>query len=57
MKRHIFPPGQEPTVFTADLCAEVGHDKCPGVSKLKDTGETVMCICWCHRKEMGRSPA
>jgi hypothetical protein len=29
--RHVFAPGEEPTVYTADICAEVGHDHCKGI--------------------------
>jgi hypothetical protein len=48
--RHVFPPGEEPTVLTADICAEVGHDNCTGMDKTIEgyEGETVFCSCWCH---------
>jgi hypothetical protein len=26
MVRHRFAPGEEPTVYTVDICAEVGHE-------------------------------
>ena len=28
--RHRFAPGKETTVYTADICAEVGHEHCTG---------------------------
>jgi hypothetical protein len=31
MLRYEFPPGEEPTVYTAHLCAEVGHEHCEGI--------------------------
>lgn len=31
MERHEFPPGEEPTVYTSDLCEIFGGcEKCPG---------------------------
>jgi hypothetical protein len=30
MERHEFEPGEEPTVYTADICAEIGHALCRG---------------------------
>jgi hypothetical protein len=27
MLRYEFPPGEEPTVYTTDVCAEVGHER------------------------------
>ena len=29
--RHEFAPGEEPTVYTADICANVGHERCKGI--------------------------
>jgi hypothetical protein len=28
---YAFVPGEEPTVYTADICAEVGHERCKGI--------------------------
>ena len=49
--RYRFPPGEEPTVYTADICAEVGHEHCTGIDRTIEgyEGEAVFCICWCHR--------
>jgi hypothetical protein len=46
--RQVFPPGEEPQILTADLCAEYDHDRCPG--HITQNGEPVFCVCWCHRK-------
>jgi hypothetical protein len=53
--RHKFAPGEEPTVYTADLCAEVGHDHCEGIDRTVEgyEGEPVFCICLCHRVSEG----
>ena len=50
MVRHEFAPG-EPTVYTGDICAEVGHERCKGIETTIEgyEGEMVFCICWCHR--------
>jgi hypothetical protein len=55
--RHVFPAGEEPTVLTADICAEVGHDNCKGMDKTIEgyEGETVFCSCWCHTDTPGNS--
>jgi hypothetical protein len=34
VERYVFPPGEEPTVYTADLCAEVGHEHCEGITEM-----------------------
>jgi hypothetical protein len=49
--RHEFAPGEEPTVYTTDLCAEVGHEHCKGIETTIEgyEGKMVFCICWCHR--------
>jgi hypothetical protein len=49
--RHRFPPGEEPTVYTWDLCAEVGHEHCKGIDRTIEgyEGEAVFCTCLCHR--------
>jgi hypothetical protein len=49
--RREFPPGEEPTVYTADLCAEVGNEHCEGIDRTLEgyEGEPVFCICLCHR--------
>ena len=51
MIRHEFAPGEEPTVYTTDICAEVGHEHCKGIDRTIEgyEGEAVFCICWCHR--------
>jgi hypothetical protein len=51
MVRHEFAPGEEPTVDTADICAEVGHEGCEGIDRAVEgyEGEPVFCICLCHR--------
>jgi hypothetical protein len=57
MEWTTFPPGEEPTVYTADLCQMYAaqnvnnhHAVCKGVDKLEGTEDTVFCICWCHKK-------
>lgn len=49
--RYTFPPGEEPQVYTADLCADVGHEHCKGIDRTVEgyEGEAVFCICLCHR--------
>ena len=51
MVRHRFAPNEEPTVHTADICAEVGHELCKGIDRTLEgyEGEPVFCICFCHR--------
>ncbi len=51
MLRHDFAPGGEPTVYTADICAEVGHEHCKGIETTIEGYESkaVFCICLCHR--------
>ncbi len=51
MLRHEFAPGEEPTVYTADLCADAGHEHCKGIDKTIEgyEGTPVFCICLCHR--------
>jgi hypothetical protein len=48
---HKFAPGEEPTVYTADICAEVGHEHCKGIDRTIEgyAGEPVFCNCLCHR--------
>jgi hypothetical protein len=32
MVRHEFAPSEEPTIYAAaDICAEVGHERCKGI--------------------------
>src|SRR4051794_25766636 len=49
--RHRFAPGEEPTVYTTDICADVGHEHCKGIDRTIEgyEGEAVFCVCWCHR--------
>jgi hypothetical protein len=49
--RHRFAPGAEPTVYTADLCVEVGHEHCTGIDRTLEgyLGEPVFCTGLCHR--------
>ena len=49
--RHRFAPGEEPTVYTADVCAAVGHEHCKGIDRtIEDCeGEAVFCTCRCHK--------
>ena len=52
MVRHEFAPGEEPTVYTMDICAEVGHENCKGFDKTIEgyEGKMVFCICRrCHQ--------
>jgi hypothetical protein len=44
-------PDEEPTVYTVDICAEVGHERCKGTETTIEgyEGKTVFCICLCHR--------
>jgi hypothetical protein len=46
MLRHEFAPGEEPTVYTADICAEVGHERCKGIDRTIEEyeGKAVFCI-------------
>ena len=48
---HKFAPGEETTVYTADFCAEVGHEHCKGIDRTIEgyAGEPVFCNCLCHR--------
>jgi hypothetical protein len=48
---HTFAPGEEPTVYAADICAEVGHEHCKGIDRTIEgyAGEPVFCNCLCHR--------
>jgi hypothetical protein len=57
MERTTFPPGEGPTVYTADLCQmyaarniENPHELCKGIDKVEGTEDSVFCICWCHKK-------
>jgi hypothetical protein len=49
--RHEFAPGEEPTVYTMDICAEVGHNCCQGIDRTIEGYESIMvlCICRCHQ--------
>jgi hypothetical protein len=52
MERHEFPEGEEPEVLTAILneCEQGKHDECPGYAQSDaHGGETVFCVCQCHR--------
>ena len=51
MVRHEFAPGEGPTFYVADICAEVGHDHCEGIDTTIEgyEGTTVFSICLCHR--------
>jgi hypothetical protein len=51
MVRHKFAPGEEPAVYTADGCAELGHECCMGIETTIEGYEvkTVFCICLCHQ--------
>jgi hypothetical protein len=51
MVRHEFASGDEPTIRSADICAEVGHENCKGMEATIEEyeGKMVFCICWCHR--------
>jgi hypothetical protein len=33
MVRHRFAPGEEPTVYTADIRVKVGHEHCKGIDR------------------------
>jgi hypothetical protein len=57
MLRHEFAPGEEPTVYTADICAEVGHKQCKGIETGIEgyEGKEVFCVCLCHRVIKGDS--
>ena len=49
--RHRFAPGEEPTVYTADLCVDVSHQHCKGSDRTIEgyEGEAVFCTCRCHK--------
>jgi hypothetical protein len=49
--RHQFAHGEEPTVFAANISAEVGHERCKGIEKSIEgyEGKAVFCTCLCHR--------
>ena len=49
--RHRFAPGEEPTVYTADICADVGHEHCKQIDEYE--GKPVFCICFCDRAIKG----
>jgi hypothetical protein len=51
MVRHKFAPGDEPTIYTADICAELGHECCKGIETTIEgyEGKTVFRICLCHQ--------
>ena len=55
MVRHKFAPGEEPTVHTADICAELGHEYCKGIETTTEgyEGKTIFCICLCHQVVTG----
>jgi hypothetical protein len=55
MMKHDFAPGKQPTVYTADLGAEVGHEHCKGIDRTSEGDEDrpVFCICLCHRVTKG----
>jgi hypothetical protein len=48
---HKFAPGEEPTVYTADICAEEGHEHCKGIDRAIEgyEGAPVFCNCVCHQ--------
>ena len=50
--RHRFAPGEEPTVYTAVICAEVGHEHCEGIVRTIEgyEDEAAFCTCWCQRR-------
>jgi hypothetical protein len=62
MERTSFAPGDEPEVFTMNMCERLfddAHDECPGWTKYDPErmesakakeGDTVFCICPCHKK-------
>ena len=51
IEHHKFAPSEEPTVYTADICAEAGHENCKGIDRTIEgyEGEPVFCNCLCHR--------
>jgi hypothetical protein len=51
VERYVFPPGEEPKVYTTDVCTEVGHEHGKGIDRTVEgcEGEPVFCICLCHR--------
>ena len=55
MIRHEFAPGEEPTFYTANICAEVGHDRRKVIETTIEgyEGKAVYCICLCHRDIKG----
>ena len=50
IERHEFAPGNEHTIYTADICAEVEHKHCKGIDRTIEgyEGEPVVCTCLCH---------
>jgi hypothetical protein len=50
--RHRFAPGEGPTVYTWDLCAEAGsHEQCKQIESHK--GKALFCTCFCHKVYKG----
>jgi hypothetical protein len=61
-ERTHFAPGDEPEVFTTNLCEKFRggeHDECPGWMKFDPARmesptatekDTVFCVCSCHKK-------
>jgi hypothetical protein len=49
--RHRFALCEEPKIYTADICAEVSHERCKGIDRTIEgyESEAVFCICLCHR--------
>jgi hypothetical protein len=47
MISHEFAPGEEPGVYTADICAELGHEQGKGIETTIEgfEGTPVFCVC------------
>jgi hypothetical protein len=51
MVQYGLAPGEEPRAYTADICAEVGHERCKGIKPTIEgyKGKIILCICGCHQ--------
>lgn len=54
MVRREFAPGEEPAVYTADICAEVGHEHCKGMDTTIEGYEGSPVFCYAIGYSRGR---
>jgi hypothetical protein len=54
--RYVFVPGEEPTVYTADIGAEVGPEHCKGIDATIAGHESTLVFCiWQPSSNQGRT--